>query len=85
MARRVRDVRAIPLWLLREYVERAGGREGADGALVGDGWTARLTQIEDVHVGSLRIGRVRLEIEGAEEALARLLAHLEPRLVRGGG
>jgi hypothetical protein len=81
----VRDIRAIPIWLLREYLEQAGGTTGDDGAVVGDGWTATLTQLDDAAVGSLRIGVVRLAIGGDADAVARVETALEPRLLRGGG
>ncbi len=85
MAREERVVRAVPLWLLREYVEAAGGTAGDDGVLAGDGWTVRLTQIEDYRVGSLAVGRVRMDVEGDAAALARLHAFLDPKLLRAGG
>ena len=65
----VREIRALPIWLLREYLEGAGGRSLDDGAVEGPGWIARLTQIEDYRIGSLAVGQVRLE----------------PKLLRAGG
>ena len=55
-------MRAIPLWLLRAYLEELGGQVQADGSVAGEGWQARLTQLPDAEVGSLRIGQVRLEL-----------------------
>jgi hypothetical protein len=73
------------LWLLREYVEGAGGRAGADGWLHGDGWRARLSQAEDRVVGSIRVGQVQLEVEGTPEGVDALRRALAPKLIRGGG
>ena len=81
----VRELRGIPIWLLREYVEDAGGAASDDGVLEGDGWTVRLEQIEDFQVGSLKVGQVRVTMRGTAQGLTRLLAQLEPRLVRAGG
>ncbi len=78
-------VRGVPLWLMREYLEQIGGREQADGRFEGEGWRARLTQIEDYAIGSLRVGQARLEIEGEADAVARAQASLQPKLLRGGG
>ncbi len=80
-----REIRAIPLWLLCEYLEQLGGRVASDGWLYGAGWAARLTQIDDYQIGSLRVGQVRLAVRGDAEAVARLQAALEPQLQRAGG
>lgn len=92
LVRRERVLRGIPRWLLRGYLEELGGRlvEGVSAAdeeevVAGDGWTARLTQIEDYRIGSLRSGQVRLTVEGDAAALDAMLRTLEPRLFRGGG
>jgi len=85
MAREERTVRGIPLWMLREYLERAGGTARDDAQVEGDGWRARLEQVEDYAIGSLRVGQVRLVLEGDAAALARVDADLAPRLLRAGG
>lgn len=78
-------MRAVPLWLLREYLVELGGRaEGA--AIVGVGWWAHLTQLDDYQIGSLRVGEVQVAVEGDPMALAGLAAGLERKLAtRGGG
>ncbi len=78
-------IRGIPLWLFQEYIEEIGGSAQADGWLHSDGWRARLTQVEDFKLGSLRVGQVRLEIAGDAESVARARASLEPKLMRAGG
>ncbi|MFN8471456.1 MAG: DUF1952 domain-containing protein [Anaerolineae bacterium] len=85
MARYVRDVRAVPLWLLREYLVELGAREEGQ-HLVGDGWRACLLQMEDFRIGSLAVGEVRVEIEGDAAVVDRVAAALDPKLsTRGGG
>lgn len=81
----VRNVRGIPLWLLREYLLELGGQLQPDGTLLGNGWQGRLTQLEDYRIGSLRVGEVRLELLGDGTALAALFPALERRLLRAGG
>ena len=79
-----RNVHGVPLWLLRAYLEELGGH--ADGErVVGEGWQARLSKIEDYRIGSLRVGRVRLELWGEPDAVAQLMPSLELKLLRGGG
>ena len=85
MASEIREIRGLPIWLLREYLEDAGGASREDGTVAGAGWVARTTQIEDYRIGSLAVGQVRLEIEADEKALSELLARLEPKLLRAGG
>ncbi|MBI4771754.1 MAG: DUF1952 domain-containing protein [Chloroflexi bacterium] len=75
----------IPLWLLRQYIEQLGGQAAGEGRLRGEGWRAALEQVEDYALGSLRVGRVRLELAGEPEAVARLRRALEPKLLRAGG
>ncbi|HKZ70655.1 MAG TPA: DUF1952 domain-containing protein [Anaerolineales bacterium] len=78
-------VRGVPLWLIREYVEEIGGCARTDEWLNGEGWSVRLTEGEDYEVGALRVGQVRLEIDGDVDAVARVWASLQPKLLRGGG
>lgn len=85
MASETRETRGIPLWLLREYLEEGGGRVVDDHRVVGDGWEVRLSQMEDFTVGSLSVGQVRVDVDGSDAAVARVLAFLEPKLLRAGG
>ncbi len=86
MAELDRIVRAIPLWLLADYLRDAGGRAtDRENGFAGDGWTATLTQVEDFTVGSLAVGQVRLLITGDDDAVGRLVRTLEPRMLRAGG
>jgi hypothetical protein len=78
-------ITGILIWLMREYVGGLGAVEGPEGWWQGDGWRARVTEAEDFTLGSLRVGQVRLEAEGAPDSLAGLQRALAPKLVRGGG
>ncbi len=80
-----RELRALPLWLMRDYLLELGGVEQPDGLLVGDGWQARLTQLENFTIGSLSVGQIRLEWQAGEAAHARLWPILEKKLLRAGG
>ena len=85
MPKDIREVRGIPLWLMREYIEEAGGKKIDDGLVEGAGWTVRLTQLEDFTIGSLSVGEIRIEMEGTEKGLAEIRTILEPKLLRAGG
>ena len=75
----------IPLWLLREYLEELGGEADGENRVVGNGWTARLSKTEPVKLGSLTIGRVRLEWKGDPDTIERLKLDLHMKTIRGGG
>ncbi len=78
-------IRGLPLWLLQQYLEQLGAQPAPDGWLAAPGWRARLAQVDDYAIGSLRVGQVRLEMEGEPGAVAAARQALEPRLLRGGG
>lgn len=80
-----RELRSLPLWLLREYMEELGGQITSDDCITGPGWEARLTKVEDFSIGSLRVGQVRLDWKGDDQALASFWPKLEQRLMRAGG
>lgn len=75
----------IPLWLLHEYVEQVGGRPDDDGWLHGPGWRVRLTRADDDQIGALRVGQVRLDVQGSAEGVRALRRAITPKLLRAGG
>jgi len=80
-----REIRGVPIWLIREYLEELGGTARDDATVEGDGWTARLEQIEDFRIGSLVVGQVRVSLEGERGALSALGPKLDDKLIRAGG
>lgn len=42
-----REIRGVPLWLVREYLEQLGGQSEPNEWLHGPGWKACLTPVED--------------------------------------
>lgn len=85
MASYTRDLRSLPIWLLGEYLQELGGRPLPGRAYQGNGWQAQLTQIEDYAIGSLRVGQVRLEWQGDDQAHHIIWPQLEKKLMRAGG
>ena len=77
-------VHAIPLWLLREYLEELGGVAESETRVVGRGWRAELAKLPDHAIGSLRIGRVQLDLYGEAEILAQLRPGLDRKTMRAG-
>lgn len=80
-----RELRGVPIWLVREYLQALGGQIDADGWLHGPGWSARLTEMEDYQIGSLRVARLHLELRGDATAVVQAQHALEKRLLRAGG
>jgi hypothetical protein len=81
----IRDVHGVPLWLLQEYLIELGGELKGDQHVVGHGWNADFYKIENYKIGSIVIGRVRLELRGEDLILEKLVPKLEIKLMRGGG
>jgi hypothetical protein len=84
MTRQLEEIHAIPLWLLREYLEELGGTAESESYVVGDGWTAVLTKLEPRRVGSLRVGQVKIEFAGEMDALAQLQSRFHKKTMRAG-
>ena len=80
-----REVRGIPLWLMRAYLEEAGGTPIGEDRVAGDGWEVQLTQLDDFRLGSLSVGQIRVDLEATPAGMARILTELEKKLLRAGG
>lgn len=85
MERLSREVRGIPLWLMRAYLEEAGGTRLGDNRVAGEGWEVQLIQLDDFRIGSLSVGQIRVDLEATPAGLARILPELEKKLLRAGG
>ncbi|MBK8836088.1 MAG: hypothetical protein IPO29_15015 [Anaerolineae bacterium] len=55
-----------------EYFKDLGGAELGDGWTGAEGWRARVLPADDYVIGSIRVGRIRLQLEGTPEVLARI-------------
>jgi hypothetical protein len=84
-----REIRGMPLWLLRDYLVELGGvvtgGDERNAHLAGEGWTAVITRIEDFQIGSLKVGQLHITVDGDPHALAALTPQLEKKLLRAGG
>ncbi len=78
------QLHAVPLWLLREYLEELGGQAESEERVIGDGWQATLQKMSPRQTGSLRVGIVQISLEGSPEALDELKPRLEQRTMRAG-
>lgn len=78
-------ITGLPRWRLQEYLVDLGATLADDGGLRGAGWQARLTQLEDYALGSVRVGQVRLELWGDADTVEAVRKALAPKLLRAGG
>lgn len=85
MESETRDICGIPLWLMQEYLLEMGGALVEEGRVEGEGWSVRLTKIEDYQLGSLCVGQIRVQMSGDREGFAKLKTMIEPKLIRAGG
>ncbi len=79
------DMRGLPLWLLREYLEEMGGAAEGESLVRGAGWQVRLTRLEPLRLGSLAIGQVRVELEIEEPLADEFVARFAKKTLRAGG
>ena len=75
----------IPLWLLRKYLVDIGAEEKGKNFVIGKGWQASLSPMEDFKIGSLVVGQVRIEVQAEPEVWKELQPVLEKKLFRAGG
>ncbi|CAG0929647.1 hypothetical protein TFLX_01409 [Thermoflexales bacterium] len=80
----VREMRGIPLWLLREYLQEMGGTAVNEHFVQAAGWSVRLTRMEPFRLGSLEVGQTRLEMEVEDQLVDGLLEELSKKTLRAG-
>jgi hypothetical protein len=59
----VHEMRGIPYFLLKEYLQELGGHLADENLVIGDGWKVHLERMEPFRLGSLVVGQTRLTIE----------------------
>ena len=85
MIHETRELRGIPLWLIKAYLAELGGVEQEPDVIQGADWSIRLKQLDDFQVGAIRVGQVRLELEADPAVHAALNEALDKKLLRAGG
>lgn len=88
MARVEMELRNLPRFRIMEYLVEAGGVRPDEEALSveGDGWSARLEEMEPVQIITMSIRRDMLIIEAEdEETLKPVYDFMRYKTMRGGG
>lgn len=80
----VREIRGIPLFLLKEYFQEMGGvLDGEDGVRA-EGWKVTLERMEPFRLGSLEVGQTRLTIEIEDHLVEEFLTQFGKKTLRAG-
>jgi hypothetical protein len=80
----IREIRGIPYFLLKEYLQELGGDLVKRNLIVGDGWTARLERMEPFRLGSLEVGQTRLTLELEDHIAEDFMQRFAKKTLRAG-
>lgn len=80
----IREMRGIPYFLLKEYLQELGGTLTAENQISGDGWVVKLEKMEPYRLGSLSVGQTRLEMHIQEDVYQDFMARFTLKTMRAG-
>jgi hypothetical protein len=80
----IREMRGIPFFLLREYLQEMGGRLLGEDQVQGPGWTVHLARMQPFRLGSLEIGQTRLEIQIEDDLADEFMERFSKKTLRAG-
>jgi len=80
----IREIRGIPFFLLREYLQEMGGWPEGEDQVRGPGWNALLVRMEPFRLGSLEVGQTRLEIQIEDNLVKDFLERFSRKTLRAG-
>lgn len=81
----VHEMRGIPFFLLKEYLQELGGTEVEENLMRGQGWTVRLEKMEPFRLFSLTVGQTRLTAELEEAVAEDFIERFRMKTLRAGG
>lgn len=81
----VSEMRGIPYFLLKEYLQELGGLLVDENLIRGDGWSVRLERMDPFHLGSLEVGQTRLTMELEERVAKDFQERFFKKTLRAGG
>jgi len=84
MKKIVREMRGIPYFLLKEYLEEMGGTIVNEDQVQAPGWSVKLTKMEPFRLGSLSVGQTRLEIDIEEHLVDDFMETFGKKTLRAG-
>ncbi len=81
----VHEMRGIPYFLLKEYLQELGGHLVGENLIIGDGWKVELERMEPYRIGSLVVGQTRLTIELEDRVASDFQERFFKKTLRAGG
>ena len=81
----VREMRGVPFFLLREYLEELGGKVVSENLVEGPGWSLKLIRTEPFRLGSISVGQTRLQIDIEEDQADDFMERFSLKTLRAGG
>jgi len=79
------EMRGIPYFLLKEYLQELGGALTAEDTVTGEGWSVRLERMEPFKLGSLEVGQTRLTMEIRADVYDDFVERFRLKTLRAGG
>jgi hypothetical protein len=80
----VREMRGIPYFLLKEYLQELGGTLIAEDVVAGEGWSVKLEKMEPFRLKSLSVGQTRLTMEIREDVYEDFMTRFSMKTLRAG-
>jgi hypothetical protein len=80
----VREIRGIPMFLLKEYLQEMGGAQEDENRIRAEGWSVTLEKMEPFRLGSLVVGQTRLVIEIEDHLVDGFMAQFGKKTLRAG-
>ena len=84
MQKITREIRGIPYFLLKEYLEELGGHQVKRDEIAGDGWSVKLIKMAPYKLFSLEVGQTRLEMALEDEIAEDFLKRFSMKTMRAG-
>ena len=81
----VHEMRGIPYFLLKEYLQEMGGTLIEENFIQGDGWSVCLERMEPFRLGSLEVGQTRLTVEMEDQVADDFIERFQKKTFRAGG
>lgn len=79
------EMRGIPYFLLKEYLQEMGGALVNENFIQGAGWSVRLEKMEPFRIGSLEVGQTRLIMELEDDVAEDFRQRFAKKTLRAGG
>jgi len=81
----IHEMRGIPYFLLKEYLQEMGGTLLEENFIQGAGWSARLERMEPFKLFSLSFGQTRLTVEMEDHVADDFIERFKKKTLRAGG